>query len=1003
MKHSITTAILGNDYMAFNVGQGASYNQERMRIDSVGNIGISTSSPAGKLHIVGGGGSGTLVIQGSGITSHFHYGSNEDTYIRPGKTAGQVFIADVGGNVGIGTTNTSAKLHVTGSSSLPAAVFIGNVGIGTTNPQRKFHVEDGSVFIGDATYISTAGTNANGYRLDFDLTYDSADSGTPANKIRMHASSTWLGGFGISSNSLNYHSGYNHKFWITATTSAYGNLAMIIDGANGNVGIGSSSPAYKLDVAGSIYAYNYWAPVTAATYATTDYGAGMQVFGGTGSGGLTNTIKLLTNGSERARIDANGNFGIGTSAVSEQLDVYRANTGGWNPRIVARDGTNAAFIGCYNGQPGVFAHNNALNAWADLYLNTTSPTLSAASGKVFIGGNVGIGTSNPGAKLQVSSSASTLAASFQGNVGVGNQVGYYYGLCSLVKPTSGLNLNIMYASLSSGYGEILMSNYNDNTGASGWASYIRSYSNPGSDYSSILTFGTCAASTGAPVERMRITATGNVGIGTTSVTTRLTTYVGSGAISGTNDAIRLQVSSYNDAARNTIVWAQDSGNTILARYGLEWNVSTSQMNFVWRDMYNAGVGSTELMRLTGGGSVGIGTSSPASKLHVVSSVNTIVKTKGGTSNNQGSSYYVEKAGDTSTLTAFGDAASIIGGTPDTNACIWTAGSVSLIYHIGGSEKIRFTSDGNVGIGTSSPSSLLNVSGTGTLGSVFQEKITNGTTTLALGTNATAAEVQSQGSVPLYLNYGGNNVCIVPVGSGNVGIGTTSPSQLLHISSLGTAKLKITADTDNVTETDIGGIEISQDGGITTSNFTLDDGNHLVLGVNSTTGPNIYIGTRTDGTSFVTAADAKITILNGGNVGIGTTAPAYKLEVNGSFAASTKSFKIDHPTKPGKKLVYGSLESPYHGIRLTGKDVLVGAKCVVKLPDYICKLVRAESVAIQLTGIKCNKLLYIDDINVEENYFVVAYDKSLFESNKTYEFFWDFTAIRSDVPELITEL
>ena len=83
--------------------------------------------------------------------------------------------------------------------------------------------------------------------------------------------------------------------------------------------------------------------------------------------------------------------------------------------------------------------------------------------------------------------------------------------------------------------------------------------------------------------------------------------------------------------------------------------------------------------------------------------------------------------------------------------------------------------------------------------------------------------------------------------------------------------------------------------------------------------------------------------------------------------------------------------------------MVGAKCKVDLPDYICKLVKAESVTIQLTGIKCNKVLYIDDINVVENYFVVAYDKSLFESNKTYEFFWDFTAIRSDVPELITEL
>ena len=58
-----------------------------------------------------------------------------------------------------------------------------------------------------------------------------------------------------------------------------------------------------------------------------------------------------------------------------------------------------------------------------------------------------------------------------------------------------------------------------------------------------------------------------------------------------------------------------------------------------------------------------------------------------------------------------------------------------------------------------------------------------------------------------------------------------------------------------------------------------------------------------------------------------------------------------------------------------------------LPDYICKLIRSESVNIQLTGIKCGKVLFIDEINTDSNYFVVTYDKGVFESHKNYEFFF----------------
>lgn len=123
---------------------------------------------------------------------------------------------------------------------------------------------------------------------------------------------------------------------------------------------------------------------------------------------------------------------------------------------------------------------------------------------------------------------------------------------------------------------------------------------------------------------------------------------------------------------------------------------------------------------------------------------------------------------------------------------------------------------------------------------------------------------------------------------------------------------------------------------------------------------------------------------------------------GAFSATTKSFRIPHPTKSNHDLVYGSLESPYHGIRLTGKSFVDKNNCVIILPDYIFKLIDENTVNIQLTSIGCSKALYVKEIKISENKFVVAYDKKWYEKNKNIEFFWDFTAERKDVSKLIVE-
>jgi hypothetical protein len=99
------------------------------------------------------------------------------------------------------------------------------------------------------------------------------------------------------------------------------------------------------------------------------------------------------------------------------------------------------------------------------------------------------------------------------------------------------------------------------------------------------------------------------------------------------------------------------------------------------------------------------------------------------------------------------------------------------------------------------------------------------------------------------------------------------------------------------------------------------------------------------------------------VGVGTTIPGYTLEVVGSFAATTKSFIIDHPTKPDHKLRYGSLEGPENGIYVRGRS----REFVIELPEYWTKLVDPDSITVNLTPIGKTQTLWVKDIRDNKIY------------------------------------
>ena len=522
------------------------------------------------------------------------------------------------------------------------------------------------------------------------------------------------------------------------------------------IGIGTASPQGKLHVASDSTTDPF---VLVTSHSITGYGLAVSTSGSVGIGATSPVNKLQVQGT------AGGAAGIYLNDAAPLANTATLYNSGGN---LYWSGTSLTGGG-------------ALPAASEGYTLRGNGSSWQATGNLFIksDGNVGIGTTMnniydaiaaPRPLIVSKDDASTTLTGSQAAIVIVNS-----------NTTAQNSAQLNFATLNSAASTIqhtaaIISTIFDSRSGDGTNKY------PSGNLAFFTSSGYLVTN-GAPVERLRITSTGNVGIGTTGPNAMLEINAGT-AVNGVRV---VQAGGYNSEGNSGIRIFDAATPAVALQMGAD---NAGNIGYIQAMQPTTSWVNRPLILQGNGGKVGIGTTNPQAALDVAKANVDVVSGDATLDLRSTDSFAVNKGGSLAfkgkyaTDGSYQDFAKVYGFKENAGDGSW-AGYLGFATGVTMTERMRIDSAGNVGIGTTNPDETLTVNGAvrvtrnaynwNTQTSGIIDYYSNN-----LRITAGAPVSTNNGRTFTTTNNGSNVAAMQILPGGNVGIGTAAPGQMLAV-------------------------------------------------------------------------------------------------------------------------------------------------------------------------------------------------------------------------------